>query len=349
MSLPTDSPQPRIGVGIVGNGRATRLFHAPYIRAVPALDLRAVVARRADAPPPLPGVALVDDIAVLLADPAIELIVIATPSATHADLARRALDSGKHVVVEKPFALDLPEARALLDLAHANARIAAVFHNRRWDSDFLAVRAAIAAGLIGPVVHFESHFDRFRPAPRNRWREDGSAGSGVWYDLGPHLVDQALLLFGAPAAVSADLAVLRPGGRSTDWAHVTLHYADKRVILHAGMCVAGGSPRFVVHGLAGSLVKHGGDIEELQSDAGLDPGAAEWGLDTDPLHHFDAQGGDHRITAPRGCQPRFYAEIAQACLGRGPPPTAPDQILLVQRVLDIAIAAARTGRTLPCG
>jgi predicted dehydrogenase len=347
LSLPADSAQRRIGVGIVGNGRVTRVFHARYIRSVATLDLRAVVSRRADLPPPVPGVPLVDDIETLLSDPAIELVVIATPSATHADLARRVLESGRHVVVEKPFALELPAARALVDLARTRGRIVSVFHNRRWDSDFLAVRAAIESGLIGPVVHFESHFDRFRPAPRDRWREDGSPGSGVWYDLGPHLVDQALLLFGAPVAISADLAALRPGGRATDWAHVTLRYADKRVILHAAMCVAGGSPRFVVHGLAGSLVKPCGDIEEAQAEAGLDPGAPEWGIDPDPLHHWDAQGGEQLIAPPRGCQPRFYTELAQACLGRGPPPTTPDQILLVQRVLDLAIDAARTGLTLP--
>jgi predicted dehydrogenase len=337
----------RIGVGIAGNGMATRVFHAPFIRAVPALNLRAVVSRRADAPPPLPGVPLVDDIDVLLADPAIDLVVIATPGDTHAELARRALQSGRHVVVEKPFALDLAEARSLTDLAAERGRIIAVFHNRRWDSDFLSVRAAIEAGLIGPVVHFESHFDRFRPTPRDRWREDGGAGSGIWFDLGPHLVDQALVLFGAPSAVSADLAALRPGGRADDWAHVTLHYADKRVILQASMCVAGGSPRFVVHGLAGSLVKQHGDVQEAQSIAGLTPDAPDWGDDPDPLRHWDGDGREHRIAAPRGCQPAFYAQLAQACLGTAAPPNTPAQILLVQTVLDTAIVAAQTRRTEP--
>jgi len=334
----------RIGVGIVGNGMATRVFHAPYIGAVPALDLRAVVSRRADAPPPVPGVPLVDDIAVVLADPAIDLVVIATPNATHAEFAARALQAGKHVVVEKPFALDLAQARALTDLAQERGRVLAVFHNRRWDSDFLTVRAAIEAGVIGPVVHFESHFDRFRPVPRDRWREDGGAGSGIWFDLGPHLIDQALLLFGAPSAVSADLAALRPGARGDDWAHVTLHYADKRVILHASMCVAGGSPRFVVHGLAGSLVKQQADRQEAQSVAGLTPNDADWGHDPDPLRHWDGEGREQAMAAQRGCQPRFYAEMAEACFGRGEPPTAVAQILQVQAVLDAALLASQTGQ-----
>lgn len=336
----------RIGVGIVGNGMATRVFHVPYIRATPALDLRAVVSRNEDAPPPAPGVPLVRDFADLLGDPAIHLIVIATPSGTHVDLARRALESGRHVVVEKPFALNLDDARGLVELARARGRIVAAFHNRRWDSDFLAMRAAIEADLIGPIVHFESRFDRFRPTPRDRWREDGGPGSGIWYDLGPHLVDQALVLFGAPLRVSADLAVLRPGGRAHDWAHVTLHYPQARVILQASMCVAGGSPRFVAHGLTGSLVKPGADVQEAQSVAGLTPHAAEWGHDPDPLHHWDAEGREHLIAVPRGCQPTFYAELAQACRGRGAPPNTPDQIVMVQTILDLAITAAQTGQTM---
>ena len=339
----------RIGVAIVGNGMATRVFHAPYIRSVPALDLRAVVSRRAEVPPPVPGVPLVEDIAAVLTDPAVDLVVIATPNATHADLARQALESGRHVVVEKPFALDLPQARSLVDLASQCGRILAVFHNRRWDSDFLTVRAAIESGTIGPVVHFESHFDRFRPVPRDRWRENGGAGSGIWYDLGPHLVDQALLLFGAPQSVSADLAALRPGALADDWAHVTLHYAQMRVILHAGMCVAGGSPRFVVHGLAGSIVKQHADRQELQSIAGLSPTDPDWGADPDPLRQWDGQGHEQSIPAARGHQPTVYAAMAQACLGQGAPPVTPDEILLVQAVLDAAMASARTGRTVALG
>jgi predicted dehydrogenase len=337
----------RIGVGIVGNGMATRVFHAPYIRAVPVLDLRAVVSRRAGVPPPLPGVPLVGDIEDLLRDPAIDLVVIATPGASHAELARRVLESGRHVVVEKPFALDLAQARAMIDCAAARGRIIAAFHNRRWDSDFLAVRAAIEAGAIGPVVHFESRFDRFRPQPRDRWREQAGPGSGVWYDLGPHLVDQALVLFGAPVQVSADLAVLRPGGQADDWAHVTLHYPDKRVIVQASMCVAAGSPRFIAHGLAGTLIKPGADAQEGQSIAGMVPGSADWGIDPDPLQRWDGQGHEYLTGAPRGGQQTFYAMMADACLGIGAPPNTPGEILMVQMVIDLAIEAARAGRTLP--
>lgn len=334
----------RIGVGIIGNGMATRVFHAPYIRACEALDLRAVVSRRTDAAPPAPGVAIVPDVATLLADPAIGLVVVATPSATHGAIARQVLEAGRHVVVEKPFTLDLAEARELAALAKDRGLVLSVFHNRRWDTDFLAVRQAIEAGDIGRVVHFESHFDRFRPHVRERWREDGSAGSGVWFDLGPHLVDQALLLFGRPEAVSADIAALREGGASADWAHVVLRYPAMRVVLHAGMCVAGGEPRFRVHGTGGTLIKQALDPQEAQSVAGLRPGDAGWGVDDDPLVVIDGEGPRREIASPRGEQQRFYALMAQACGGQGAPPAALSEILAVQEVIEAALVSACEGR-----
>ncbi|EJL29641.1 oxidoreductase [Novosphingobium sp. AP12] len=334
----------RIGVGIIGNGMATRVFHAPYIRACQDLELKAVVARRPDAEAPAEGVAIVPDVETLLADPAIGLVVVATPSATHAEIARQVLEEGRHVVVEKPFTLELAEARALAALAQERGLVLSVFHNRRWDTDFLAVRSAIEQGLVGRVVHFESHFDRFRPQVRDRWREDGSPGSGVWYDLGPHLADQALLLFGRPEAVSADIASFREGSGAPDWAHVVLRYPDKRVILHAGMCVAGGEPRFRVHGTGGTLIKQKLDPQEAQSVAGLRPGDAEWGEDADPLVHFDGEGASREIAAPKGSQERFYAMMAQACLGTGPAPATLDELLLVQEVIEAALVSAREGR-----
>ncbi|MCJ2181109.1 oxidoreductase [Novosphingobium sp. 1949] len=332
-----------IGVGIVGNGMATGVFHAPYIAATPGLELRAVVSRRRDAAPPAPGVRLVPDIETLLADPAIALVVIATPSASHADLATRALEAGRHVVVEKPFTLDPIAARGLFALAEARGLLATAFHNRRWDADFLGLRAALEQGLIGRPVHFESHFDRFRPEVQDRWRESGAPGSGLWYDLGPHLVDQAVQLFGRPLEVDADLSCLREGARAVDHVHVALHYAGLRVVLHAGSCVAGGEARFRVHGTGGSLIKAGLDVQEEQSKAGLRPGDEAWGLDPEPLVRFDAQGQREETPLPRGAQHRFYAMMAAACRGEGALPARPEDVLLVQDILAAAIASSEQG------
>ncbi|WP_375289423.1 oxidoreductase [Qipengyuania sp.] len=335
----------RIGVGIVGNGMATRVFHAPYIASMPEFELRAVTSRRESVAPPLPGVTLVASINALLADPAIELIVIATPSGSHASLAKQALQEGRHVVVEKPFTLSVADTQGLLDLASNKGLHAVAFHNRRWDSDFLTIGEAIADGLVGDVLHFESHFDRFRPTIRDRWREDGGPGSGIWFDLGPHLVDQVLSLFGMPLSVSADIAALRPGGTADDWAHVVLEYAGKRIVLHASMCVAGGSPRFAVHGTGGSLIKTLADPQEAQSNAGLRPGDKGWGVDPDSLAWWDAEGETHRRPALRGAQQTFYRQMALACTGKGPPPVSPDEILAVQKVIEAAFLSSQEKRS----
>ncbi|MCJ2088816.1 oxidoreductase [Methylobacterium sp. E-005] len=335
---------PAIRVGLIGYGYAGRTFHAPLIRAVPGLDLRLIGSSDpARVAADLPGVAVVaDPYAVATAD-AVDLVVIATPNDTHAPLAQAALAAGKHVVVDKPFTLDLAEARTLRAGARGRDRLLTVFHNRRWDSDFLTVRAAIGEGVIGPVRHFESHFDRFRPQVRDRWREGAGPGSGIWYDLGPHLLDQALLLFGLPERVTASLAQLRPGARADDWAHVVLDYPDRRVLLQASMLVAGGSPRFLAHGEAGSLIKHGADRQEQQLLAGLAPGAPGWGADPDDLEIHDGTGRVTRRPSITGDQRRFYQGVAEL-IARGTVDDASTrEAIRVMACLEAAFTSARTG------
>ncbi|RXC68175.1 oxidoreductase, partial [Escherichia coli] len=174
----------------------------------------------------------------LFNDPNIDLIVIPTPNDTHFPLAKAALEAGKHVVVDKPFTVTLSQARELDALAKTLGRVLSVFHNRRWDSDFLTLKGLLAEGVLGEVAYFESHFDRFRPQVRDRWREQGGPGSGIWYDLAPHLLDQAITLFGLPVSMTVDLAQLRPGAQSTDYFHAILSYPQRRVILHGTMLAA---------------------------------------------------------------------------------------------------------------
>jgi predicted dehydrogenase len=338
------SPAAPIRVGLIGYGYAGRTFHAPLIRAVAGLDLRLVGARDpARVAADLPGVTVVADAVAVATSDAVDLVVIATPNDTHAPLAQAALAAGKHVVVDKPLTLDLAEARALRAAAQSRGRLLAVFHNRRWDSDFLTVRRAIVAGDIGPVRHCESHFDRFRPQIRDRWREGAGPGSGIWYDLGPHLVDQALQLFGLPERVTANLARLRPGARSDDWAHVVLDYPALRVVLHASMLVAGGSPRFVVHGEAGSLIKRSPDPQERQLLAGLLPGAPGWGADPDGLEIHDGAGRVTHRPAVAGDQRQFYQGVA-GTIARGTiDGTAALEAVRVMACLEAAFTAARTG------
>ena len=255
----------------------------------------------------------------------------------------RRFAAGKHVVVDKPFALDMGQARALATLADAAGRVLSVFQNRRWDSDFLALTKAIRDDEIGKVAHFESHFDRFRPLVRDRWREQAGPGAGIWYDLGPHLIDQALELFGLPRRVSGRLAIQRNGGQSSDWAHVLLDYGKPQVILHASMLVAAGSQRFVAHGDRGSLIKQRADQQESQLLAGIQPGVGGWGADDDPLVIDNGSDAPRELAAPAGDYRRFYAGVRDAILGKGTNPVPPIQALAVMAVLEAAMSSNRSG------
>src|SRR5512133_3542028 len=240
-------------VALIGFGLAGRVFHAPLISAVDGLKLTAIVSSRKDEIEKLyPDVRVLQTAEQAFADPGIDLVVVATPNDSHFDLASRALAAGKHVVVDKPFARTSAEARALI--AQATGRLLTVFQNRRWDSDFLTLKRLIAEGALGDVVYFESHFDRFRPAVRDRWREHAGPATGIWYDLGAHLVDQALQLFGMPLGVMADLAGRRDGALTTDYFHVLLRYEQRRVVLSGDSLAPADDRRFVVHGTAASFL-----------------------------------------------------------------------------------------------
>lgn len=336
-------------VALVGYGFAGRTFHAPLLSRVPGLHLHTVVSGDAGkVHADLAGVRVLGRPEQAFADDAIDLVVIATPNDTHAPLARAALDAGRNVVVDKPFTTTLPEARALAALAQARDRLLSVFHNRRWDSDFLGVRQAIADGLVGDVAHLESHFDRFRPQVRARWREQSGAGGGLWWDLGPHLVDQALQLFGLPDSVQASFAAQRDGAQAVDWAHVVLAWGARRAVLHGSMLVAGGSARFTVHGSRGSLVKPRIDPQEAQLLRGMRPGDPGWGEDDDALLLYDDSDAP-AVALPTlsGDQRAYYVAVRDALLGRGENPVTPLQAIAVMAVLEAAEASAREGRALP--
>jgi predicted dehydrogenase len=310
-----------IGVGLVGFGYAGRIFHAPLITATPGLELRVLGTQRAASQTGYPDALVVPDRLAAACHPGVDLVVIATPNESHAPLAEAALRAGKHVVVDKPFTITLEEARALTTLASDAGLVLSVFQNRRWDSDFLGVRAAIAGGALGDVVELRSEMSRYRPEIRDRWRERAGPGSGVWYDLGAHLVDQALLLFGPPASVAADLRIQRKGGTAVDWFHVLLSYGRSRVILSSSMLAAAPAPRFVVRGTAASLIKLGWDRQEEQLVSGLRPGSPGWGVDPDPLTiHPGEPGGIREMRAPPGEYPAYYAALRDAVAGAGEPP-----------------------------
>jgi len=335
-------------VALIGYGYAGRTFHAPLIRRTPGLELAVVCSSRAERVradlPDIPIVSSPDDACAM---PSIDLVVIATPHDSHVSIATMALRAGKHVVLEKPVATTLDEARQLASIARNTDRVLAVFHNRRWDGDFVAVTDLLEHGILGGVSHFESHFDRFRPAVRDRWREGAGPGAGLWYDLGPHLVDQAVRLFGLPDRVTASLAAQRAGAKSDDWAHVILAYGRRRIILHTSVLVAAPPPRFVVHGDAGSWTKYGVDAQERQLIAALTPDGAAVLPDDEVAVLVDGVSGTRReMPIPRGDYRQFYMQVEAAVRGAGGNPVPLGQALPVVAVVETAIRSSAEGRSL---
>lgn len=339
-----------IRVGLIGYGYASKTFHAPLIDGTSGMALAAISSSdeqkvKAD----WPSTAVVGDPQQLFSDPSIDLIVIPTPNDTHYPLAKAALEAGKHVVVDKPFTVTLSQARELEAVARRCGRLISVFHNRRWDSDFLTVKSLINDGTLGEVSYFESHFDRYRPEVRNRWREQGGPGSGIWYDLGPHLLDQAITLFGLPVSLAVDLAQLRPGAHSTDYFHAVLAYPQRRVILHSTVLAAAETPRYIVHGSRASYIKYGVDPQEDRLKNGERLPQEDWGYDMRDGVLTRVDGDERReeswLTTP-GNYPAYYAGIRDALTGNGENPVPVSQAIVVMELLEMGLESARHRATL---
>lgn len=334
-----------IGVGLIGYGLGGRAFHAPYVRTTAGMTLRAIVSRDpAKVHADLPDMRVVPSVEALLAEPGIDLVIVSSPDALHAEHALAAIAAGKHVVVDKPFATSLADARRLAAAAEAAGRHLVVFHNRRWDADFLTLRRLIHDGVLGEIVTFESRFDRWRPSPAATWKEARDGGS--WLDLGPHLIDQALVLFGRPESVAADIATLRPGAPSPDYFHAILAYPGRRVILRSSKLAADHRLRFAVHGTRGSWVKHGIDPQEAATVAGRRPGGEDWGLDPEPGMLTPGEDGASAQIVPnrRGDYRLFWQALATAIGGDGPAPVGVDEALMVMEVLEAGLDSASQGR-----
>jgi len=335
-----------VNVALIGYGLAGRVFHAPMIAAVQGLTLAAVVSsREEEIRKRHPAITVVRDSDEVFRDPSIALVVVATPNDSHFDLAARALKHGKHVVIDKPFALSSTEARELIALARG--RLLSVFHNRRWDSDFLTLKRLIADGTLGEVAYLESHFDRLRPAVTPRWRERAGPATGIWYDLGSHLIDQALQLFGRPLAIFADLAARRPGAVTSDYFHAVLRYEKLRAVLKGDSLARADDTRFIVHGTRASYIKHGLDAQEPYLAAGGDPGDSEFGIDPRPGEIVLAGGAHHRVAAVRGDYRLYYCGVRETLRGTAPVPVTAGEALAVMEVLEAGERSSRERHEIP--
>ncbi|MCL9629784.1 oxidoreductase [Enterobacter ludwigii] len=339
-----------IRVGLIGYGYASKTFHAPLIAGTPGMALAAVSSSDATkVHADWPSVPVVSEPKHLFNDPNIDLIVIPTPNDTHFPLAKAALEAGKHVIVDKPFTVTLSQARELDALAKSFGRVLSVFHNRRWDSDFLTVKALLNEGTLGEILFFESHFDRFRPQVRNRWREQAWPGSGIWYDLAPHLLDQAVNLFGLPVSMTVDLAQLRPGAQTTDYFHAVLSYPQRRIVLHGTMVAAAESARYILHGTRGSYVKFGLDPQEERLKNGERLPQEDWGYDMRDGVVTRVEGEERveetLLTIP-GNYPAYYAAVRDALNGTGDNPVPASQAIQIMELIELGIESAKHRATL---
>jgi scyllo-inositol 2-dehydrogenase (NADP+) len=300
-----------------------------------------------------PQVRVVRTLEDLLADEQIRLCVIATPNASHFDLAQRCLRAGRDVVIDKPFATNSSDALQLIELAEKNGRLLTVYQNRRLDGDFRTVRKLLASDTLGRVVAYTSHYDRFRPTLKeNAWRERPEPGSGILFDLGAHFFDQALVLFGVPSAISADVFAERTGSQVDDAFDVRFEYPEMHAYFRASMMACAPGPRFVLHGTNGSFVKHGMDPQEAVLRRGDPPGGPHWG--EEPESDWGAltlPNGDSHVTekirTEVGDYRQFYVNVRDALTHGKPLAVPPREALRNVRAIELVQQSSRERRTIP--
>ncbi|WP_276495969.1 oxidoreductase [Pontibacter litorisediminis] len=344
-----------INVGLLGYGMAGRIFHAPFISTVPGLNLKKIKANRAEsvelARQRYPHVEVVAQEQDIFGDASIDFVVIATANPTHFSLAKAALQAGKHVLVDKPFTITSAEAEELIALAKEKDKVLTVYQNRRWDSDFKTVQKLVQSQLLGNLVEYEAHFDRFRNEIKpNTWKEEDLPGSGILYDLGAHLIDQALYLFGEPKEVYADIRVQRTGSQIPDYFELVLQYEGLKAILKASMLVRELGPHFVLHGTEGSFVKYGMDVQEEHLKAGHFPAdTANWGIEPEErwgtlntsIKGLNVRG---KVESEAGDYRGLYQNVYKAILGQEELVVKPEQARNTIRVIELAMQSSQEKR-----
>jgi len=337
-----------IRTALVSFGISSRTFHAPFLTTLPGFRLEAVVERHGDeAAARYPGIRTHRNLDALLADDAIELVVVTAPNDTHHPYAKACLQAGKHVVVEKPFTIRSAEALELCELSDRTGRVCSVYHNRRYVADFLTLRDILDKGLLGDLHTFTAHYDRYRPDPRTYgfWREFPEPGAGVLYDLGSHLVDQSLVLFGPPRAILADIRRQKTYSQVDDYFDLQLDYGFLKVTLHSSMLVREMGPRYQLHGTRGSFLKYGEDPQEDRLKAGELPVGDDWCHEDAASHgllHTEMQGEVVRRTWPslKGDFGMYYRNLYRSIREGAPLHERPQHGHNVVRMIELAFESS---------
>ncbi len=340
-----------INTALLSFGMSGRVFHAPLIQHHPGFNLSGCWERSNRIINEFyPAAKSYSALEELLTDATIDLVVVNTPTATHFEFAKKALRKGKHVLVEKAFAGSTEEAIELRSLAKKNRCKLAVFHNRRWDSDFLSVRSVLQQGLLGDIVEANLAFSRYNPelSPKAH-KEVPNPGAGIVRDLGPHIIDQALLLFGMPDAVFADIGITREHSRVDDYFDILLRYGDKRVHVKGGYFYKQPIAEYTLFGTLGSFSKSRSDVQEAQLDQGMSPGDSEFGREPDsaagklclgPAGSIEVQD----VLSPRGNYLQFYDGLYQSIARNLRAPVTASEGVRVMQVIDAAFMSHSEGR-----
>lgn len=344
-----------IRAGVIGFGLGGRIFHAPFLEAVGGLQVAAILQRHGDDAARLyPTAHIARTMDELLALSDISLVVVTTPPTTHFDLARQCLEAGKHVVVDKPFTATSDEARQLIQLARARNRMLSVYQNCRWDGDFLTLQRLLNSGELGRLVTLESRFDRFNPGPRRAaWQERNDAGNGILHDLGSHLVDQSLVLFGVPETLIADVRRDRDQSAVNDAFDIHLYYPRLRVTLGSTLLARASGPRFVVHGTLGSYVKFGKDPQEQSLKDGAKIGGPRWGEESESAWGTlttteNGAAVSRKVSTLPGDYRRYYQNLRDAVLGHGPLAVPAEHGWRVIRMLELVMESSERKCAVSC-
>lgn len=346
-----------IKVGLIGFGVGGQVFHAPLLTTIKGLELKSIRASKVEqvaaANAKYPGAKVVPSPEEIFNDPEIDLVVITTPNTAHLPLAAAALNAGKHVVVDKPFTITTKDADELITLAKQKDRLLTVYHNRRFDGDFDTLKKIVQNGWLGDVAEVESRFDRFRNYLKpGAWREDDQPGAGILYDLGAHLIDQALDLFGLPKAVTAVLLCQREGSKVTDNFEVILHYDKVKYSMKAGMLVKENLPRFSVFGTRGSFTKYGLDVQEEALKAGLTPlTKPNWGVESEATWgRINTEYNGVHITgtveSAISNYADFYQNVYNAITNNEPLRVTAEQARNTIRIIELAMQSDAERRTI---
>lgn len=336
-----------IRVGVIGHGYSATTFHLPHIIANETLSLVAMSSSKAlDLQAQYPTVTLFKNPEELIKSGLVDLVIITAPNSVHYSLAKLSLENNLHVVIEKPMVTVVDEGEKLRGIADSRGLVLSTFHNRRWDGDFLTIQKMLSEKKLGDVKYFESHFDRFRPDVRQRWREEPGPATGIWYDLGAHLVDQVLVLFGKPKSLTARCSRMREKSKTTDYFHVQLHYPDLEIVLHGSSFCAGPNMRYKLEGTKGTYIKYGLDPQEQQLKEGLAVATKLYGNKPEEDGLLYSEEAVKTIPTVTGCYQKYYAQLAEAITAGGCIPVSANESIAVLNILALAERSSELGQTL---